>query len=187
MTTAAAPALTPAKAPIPHAAAGASYFGAFLSLAVTAAGVIGIRDGLVAAGAMNGSLWTTNAVNWIDGLTFADWMMPAGVAAVIVGVYCVVLAVTPRRTTAAAVAGRTSVVISHRDIARIAESAAQTVPGVTDARATSKRRTVTVRTHTTGQDAAGVKSAVSGAVSAALDVLAKRPRIVVRTRTGAHS
>jgi hypothetical protein len=181
------PALTPAAARTPQAPAAASYTGALLSLLLVAAGVVGIRDGLAAAGALNGSLWTTDAVNWIDGLRFAYWMPPAGVLAVILGLVLVLVAVTPRRRTTSAISGCTSVVIGHRDVARIAASVTQTMPGVTDARATSTRRTVTVTARTTGQDPATVKAAITAAVSEALGSLSQPPKIVVRTRTGSHS
>jgi hypothetical protein len=181
------PVLTPAAARTPLAPAPASYTGALISLLLVAAGVVGIRDGLVAAGALRGSLWTTDTVNWIDGLRFDYWMLPAGVVAIIVGVVLVLVALAPRRRTTTAMSGRTSVVISHRDVGRLAASVAQTVPGVTDARATSKRRTVTVIARTTGQDAAAVKAAIAATVGDALGALSKPPKIVVRTRTGSHS
>ena len=184
--TVSGPALTPAAARTPRAPAAASYTGAVLSVLLVAVGVLGIRDGLVAAGALNGSLWSTDAVNWINGLRFAYWMLPAGVIAILLGLVLVLVAIAPRRRTTRALAGRTSVVIGHRDLARIAASTAQTVAGVTDARATSKRRTVTVTAHTTGQDPATVKAAIIAAVGDALGVLSHSPKIVVRTRTGSH-
>ena len=103
------PALTPAPARTPRAPAAASYTGALLSVLLVAAGVVGIRDGLVAASALNGSLWTTDAVNWLDGLRFAYWMPPAGVLAVILGLVLVLVAVTPRRRTTSAMSGMTRV------------------------------------------------------------------------------
>jgi hypothetical protein len=154
---------------------------------LVAVGVIGIRDGIVATGWMGGSMWTANVVNWIDGLTFAPWMIPAGIAAILVGLVVLLVALAPRRTTAVELSGKTSVVIAHRDIARIAESAARTVPGVISARADSRRRSVTVRVATTGQDATTVKSAVSQAVGAALSALSSQPKIGVRTRSGSHT
>lgn len=181
------PTLVPAQAAVPRAPAPAAYLGAALSLAVVAAGVIGIRDGIVAAGWMDGSMWTANAVNWIDGLTFAAWMIPAGVIALLLGVVLVIVALAPRRSTAVAVAGRTSVVIAHRDIARIAQSAARTVPGVIDAHADSTRRTVTVRARTLGKGDSTTKSVVSQTVSASLAALATQPEIVVRIRPGGQA
>lgn len=182
-----APTVVPADAPLPRAPAPAAYLGAALSLSVAALGVIGIRDGIVAAGWVGGSMWTANAVNWIDGLSFAPWMIPAGVIALLLGVVLVIMALAPRRTTAVPVAGQTSVVISHRDIARIAQSAARTVPGVIDANADSTRRTVTVRARTLGQGDSTITSVVSQAVSASLAALATQPKIVVRIRPGGQS
>ena len=179
--------LVPATARTPRAPAPATFLGALLSVLLVGVGIIGIRDGIVAAGWMDGVMWTANAVNWIDGLQFDAWMIPAGVGALFLGVCLLVIAAAPRRTTAVDLSAKTSVFIARRDVARIAASAAQTVPGVTDARAISKGRTVTVHTQTTGRDAATVKAAVSQVVESALGALATRPRIVVRTRSGSHS
>ena len=187
MTTAPDAALTPAAARTPHPPAGASYLGAVLSLSLVALGVIGIRDGIVSAGWLHGSSWTRNAVGWIDGLTFAGWMIPAGIVAIVIGAIFTYLGLKPRRTTTSALAGRSSLNIDRSDVARVAVAAARTVPGVTDARATANGRTVAVRVNTTGRDSADVKAAVAKAAGAALSVLAKEPRVVVRTSTGGHS
>lgn len=181
------PTLVPAPAEAPRTPAPAAYLGALLSVTLVAVGVIGIRDGIVATGWMGGSMWTANVVNWIDGLAFAPWMIPAGVASIVVGIVVLLVAVAPRRTTAVELSGKTSVVIAHRDIAAIAQSAARTVPGVINAHAVSKRRTVTVRADTTGQDASTVKTAVSQAVGSALSALSTAPKIVVRTRSGSQT
>jgi hypothetical protein len=113
-------------------------------------------------------------------------MPPAGVIAVLLGAVLVLVAVAPRRRTTRALSARTSVVIGHRDLGRLAAAVSRTVPGVTDAHVTATRRTVTVTAHTTGQDAATVKGAITAAVGDALGVLSRPPKIVVRTRTGSH-
>ncbi|WP_197379926.1 DUF6286 domain-containing protein [Mycolicibacterium mengxianglii] len=186
MTTTAGPTeatLTPAPAHIPRAPAPATYLGVLLGLLLVAAGVVGIRDGIVSAGWLEGSMWTANAVNWLDGLGFDDWMYPVAILALLLGLVVLFIAVKPSRTTAVPLRGRTTILIRNRDVARIAESAAQTVPGVTHARAESKGRTVTVRARTTGQDAATAKEAVSHAVGSALGILASPAKIVVHTRS----
>ena len=70
-------------------------------------------------------------------------------AAVLVGAWCVYAALRPRRRTAVAVAARSSVWIAPADLARLASRAAETVPGVLDARSSATLRKITVTAHTT--------------------------------------
>jgi hypothetical protein len=99
----------PAPAPVPVAPAAASYLGALCGIALVALGVVGIRDGIVAAGWIDGRLWTRMAVDWIDGQTFRGWMVPVGIIAALLGLLCVVLALKPRRKRAVALSARSSI------------------------------------------------------------------------------
>lgn len=179
--------LDPASARTPLAAARAAYTGAFLALVLLALGAVGIRDSIVAAGwfSGNGTLWTSAAIDWIDGLRPAAWMIPAGVAAAIIGAWFLVLALAPRRRTAVVVDASTSIYIDPHSIARVATLAAREVDGVLDATSTATRKKIRVRVTTTGDDT--VPAAVTHAVRTALTPLASTPKISVDTRSGGRS
>ncbi len=176
---------TPIAGRVPVAAPAAGYVGTLIALLLLGLGVVGLRDGAVAAGWLDGREWTKNAVGWIDGLTFAVWMIPVGVLAIVVGLWWLYAAVRPRRRTALAVDARSSVWIAPADVARLATAAAESVAGVLDARssATLHKITVTARTTADGGDAP-VESAIADAVRTATAILASPVKIRVRTRTG---
>lgn len=182
---ASATASMPPAAPAPVAAPVAGYAGTAVALLMLGAGVIAMRDSAVSAGWLDGRPFTTTFVGWLDGLTFTWWMIPVGLLAVVVGAWCVYAALRPRRRTAVAVAARSSVWMAPADLARVASRAAETVPGVLDARSVATLRKITVTAHTTaGSGAPQIKSEVAEAVRDAATIVSKSPKIRVRTRTG---
>lgn len=179
----------PATPPPPAAAPVAGYVGSLIALLTLALGVIALRDSAVYAGWLDGRPWTLNAVEWLDGLTFQWWMYPVGVLAILVGLWSLYSALRPRRRTGLQLAADSSVWINKTDLARIATSAAERVPGVLDARSTATLRKVTVTAVTTaaerGRGGNQVKTAVTAAVENTLDaVVADQPKVAVRVRTG---
>lgn len=189
-TTAAAPSdarekTLPAPGRAPVAAPAAGYVGTLVALLTLAVGVIALRDSTVSAGWLGGRSWITAAIEWIDGLTFTWWMIPAGIASIIVGVWWVYAALRPRRRTAIAVAAQTSVWIAPADLARVASHAAATVPGVLDARSSATLRkikvTVQITADSTGNE---IKNAVTQAVRDSGGFLTAPHKVAVRTRTG---
>jgi hypothetical protein len=184
-TRASANASMPPAAPAPVAAPVAGYVGTVLALLLLGAGVIALRDGAVSAGWLDGRPFTTTFVGWLDGLSFAPWMVPVGLLAVVVGAWFAYAALRPRRPTAVAVAARSSVWMAPADLARVASRAAETVPGVLEARSSTTLRTLTVTAHTTaGSGAPQIKAAVTEAVGDAATIVSTPPKIRVRTRTG---
>lgn len=183
VTPAATP-VPPTAAPPPAAPVGAGYIGVLCALGLMALGVVGIRDGIAAAGWIRGSRWTQNAVNWIDGQSFHVWMIPVGVAALLLGLVCVYVAVKPRRVRAIPLTARTSIYLDLADTSRVAAAAARAVPGVVDVRSRARRRTITIRAQTTGGDPASQRAAIIDAVTDALSSLAKTPTVRVRTNIG---
>ena len=184
-TPASAEASIPLAAPAPVAAPTAGYAGTAIALLMLGAGVIALRDSAVSAGWLDGRPFTTTVVGWLDGLTFTWWMIPVGLLAVLVGAWCVYAALRPRRRTAVAVAARSSVWMAPADLARVASRAAETVPGVLDARSSATLRKITITAHTTaGSGAPQIKSAVAEAVRDAATLVRTTPKIRVRTRTG---
>lgn len=184
---AATPPVRPAPAPPPKAPAAAGYLGAICALGIIALGVIGIHDGIAAAGWISGPRWTHAAVTWVNGQHFHLWMIPVGVVAVVLGLACLYVAVKPRRHRAVPLSARTSVYLELSDAARVAAAAARSVPGVTKATARARRRKHTIHAHTTGADPAAQHAAIADAVTDALAPLAKTPKLRVRTRIGGRS
>lgn len=109
-------------------------------------------------------------------------MVPAGVIAIMVGTWSVYAAVRPRRRTAIAVTARSGVWIGRADLARLASHAAESVPGVLDARSSATLRTITVTARVTA--ASGMESTIVEAVRDATAITTTPLKIRVRTRTG---
>jgi uncharacterized protein DUF6286 len=169
----------------PVAAPAAGYVGTVIALGMLAIGVIALRDSAVTAGWLDGREWTKGAIGFVDGLTFDWWMIPAGVGSILVGVWWVYAALRPRRRTAVAVAAKSSVWMAPAELARLASHAAESVPGVLEARSSASLRKITVTAHTTANGSATeVRSAVIDAVRAATAILSTPPKTRVRTRTG---
>ncbi len=171
----------------PVAAAAAAPLGVVFAVALGALGVVGVRDGLVAAGALGGTPWITSAITNVNGLTPHTWMLPAGVVAVLVGLWWVLAALQRRRRTAVQLDADTAVWMRPVDLARVAAAAAEDVSAVESVRASGKRRKVTVNVTTPAGDSAQVRTQVQEAVSARLAPVATMPRIKVTTRTSGES
>lgn len=174
----------PAAAPPPLAPAAAHYVGVISALLLTAAGAVGIRDGIAAAGWISGPSWTRAAIDWLDGQSAQGWMVPVGVLAALLGLVLIGTALSPRRRTAIPVNAKTSVYLDVSDTAKLAAAAARVVPGVTKANASATRRAVKVSARTTGPEV--TTDAITGAVRTALQPLSSTPRISVRTRVERH-
>lgn len=174
------------RAPVPLAATGASRVAVALALAVVAAGVVGIRDGLAAAGWIGGGQWLPSAIDAVDGLGPAAWMVPAGVGVGAVGIALMVIAVLPRRRTAVPLNAESAVYLARGDVGKLASGAASSVAGVLEARTTSSRRKAVVRCLVTGREHE-LREQISAAVSEELGVLSTPPRVVVQIRTESTS
>jgi hypothetical protein len=157
-----------------------------LALVLAAVGCVGIRDALIGIGWISGEPWTPPAVDALNGLTPAGWMLAPGVVLGLSGIALVVLAVLPRRRTAVPLSAGTAVYLERGDISKVADAAACDVPGVLDARTTASRRQVVVRCRVTGQTPE-LRRAVTEAVTQELAALQTPPKVVVRTRTESSS
>jgi hypothetical protein len=169
-------------APAPVAAAVASRAAVLLALLVVAAGGVGIREALVDLGWIGGSHWLRPAVDVLNGLTAATWMVGAGTILGALGIAMMVLAVLPRRDTALPLSAQSAVYLERADVAKLADAAARGVPGVLDARSKVSRRKAVVRCRVTSPTQELPRS-VTAAVSRELDMLQTPPRVVVRIRT----
>lgn len=174
----AAPATAPLSAPKRPVSPGAiTAVGVVLAVAVTALGLVGLHDALVAAGALTGRSWTATAVSDVDGTRRGLWLVPAGILAVLVGLWLLLTALRPRPRTAIALRSQTGVVLRPRDVATLARSAAGDVDGVTSATATARRRSISIAVVATSVD--GIQEAVTAAVAARLSALETTPALQV--------
>ncbi|GAB3691827.1 DUF6286 domain-containing protein [Corynebacterium nasicanis] len=78
--------------------------------------------------------WVEPVTMTIGNATFQPWMLPAGAAAVLLGLFLVWVAVRPRSLTHRAVRSEASLWIRPVDISRLLSATARRVPGVATAR-----------------------------------------------------
>lgn len=172
----------PTKAPV--GAPPSAVPGFLCALIVTGVGVCGIRDALVALGAIHGRAWSRQSVGYLHGLTPNGWMIPIGVVAALVGLWFLLLGLRPRRSSATPASSSNAVWIAPGDLARIGASAARQQPGVIRASASAKRSKLTVNVVGTAEQTQGLQAVVGSQVSNRLNPLPKSPTVKVRTRTG---
>ena len=170
--------LPPAKTPIGPGAI--TFVGAFLSLLVILAGAVGLQAAASAAGISRSAPWLTSAIDNVDGLRPTGWMLPTGIVLVLLGLWLLVTALRPRPKTAVALTAQTGVYIRPRDMATLAEHAADDLDGVASVRARASRRKVTMSVQSTGGP--GVADAVKAAVTDQLQPVQRTPRVAVKVK-----
>ncbi|OZD07209.1 hypothetical protein CH275_08615 [Rhodococcus sp. 06-235-1A] len=172
---------TTSKKPVanPTAAVPAILF----ALVLIAAGVVLGREALLKLGALDGPEWVGPAASHLDGLTAQQWMLPGGIAAVVVGFILVFVAVRPRRRTHRALTEQ-DIWLRKGDVAAVARTVALDNVGVDTATAKSGNKKVTVSASTlTGTDTSALKSSIVTSVDDALRPLASAPKVRTRVRT----
>ncbi|GAA0941689.1 hypothetical protein GCM10009554_33530 [Kribbella koreensis] len=170
MTAAKRPVRTPAAVPV----------GIIGAIALGLLGAAAIRDALQALDVVKGTSWSGWLADRIKLIEPADWMLPAGIVAVLVGLWFLIAALKPRRTTQWQI-GDSSVWIRPKDAARLAAGAASEVGSVLSATTSAKRRRISVDAVTT-TDAAHVGEELEAAVTSRLAPLSRPPRIRTRVR-----
>ena len=170
-----AAAMTAAKTPVGSGPIAA--VGLILALLLTGAGVVLIRDALVYFGLLSGTPWNLSVVHAVNGVTAAAWLVPVGVALVLLGLWLLWRALRPRARTAVSLTATTGVFLRPHDIARFAETAAEGVGGVISADVNASRRSVTVRVRGTGSD--DLADQVRAAVTERLSALDRPPAVKV--------
>ncbi len=177
----ATPAQEPLKAAKTPVGPGAiTFVGALLSLLVIVMGAAGLQTAASAAGISTSQPWLTRLLEGSDGLRPLGWMLPVGALLVLVGLWLLVAALRPRPRTAVALKAQTGVFLRPRDMARLAEHAADDLDGVAAVHARSTRNKVTVRVESTGDP--GVAEGVRSAVTEQLATLKKAPRVAVQIK-----
>jgi hypothetical protein len=153
--------------------------GPIMALVLTGIGFVLLHDAVAEADNRPGRTWLASVVDGLDRTTAEWWMIPAGVAVALAGVWLIVTAVRPRSRKTLAVTSQTGVFLRTRDIARLASAAADDVDGVLSASSVASRRAVTV---TVESDRDAVADLVRDTVSERLSALANPPKIKVRVR-----
>lgn len=154
------------------------------ALVLLGAAVVLVRDALVDFGALSGDLWSTAALQWFDGRSAAGWMIPAGIAVALVGLWVIVLALRPRPRTAFPVGDTGQIWISPRDLARLARASAARVDGVHEVRGVSAtRRRTKVSVVTTTADPRTLRDEVRDEITTTFAALGEAPGISVKART----
>ena len=157
-----------------------TFVGAVLSLLVILIGALGLQTAASAAGISKAQPWLTRWLERTDGLRPLGWMLPVGLLLILAGLWLLVTALRPRPKTAVALNAQTGVFMRPRDMARLAEHAADDVDGVAAVHVRSTRSKVILRVQSTGGP--GVADAVKDAVTEQLDAVKKAPRVAVTVR-----
>jgi uncharacterized protein DUF6286 len=148
--------------------------------ALVALGVIAARDVLISAGAITGTPWIVNALDYVDGLTAQTWMTPAGVGVAVVGLLLMIAAVKPRRRTHRPLSAPDTW-IAPRDVNRLARNAVEPLTGVASASVTGSVNKISLTlVPLAGYQRAALESAARTAVTEALAPMARPPRVRVR-------
>lgn len=151
-------------------------------------GVVALRDTAIALQWLHGIPWIDTLIDRIDGLRFAWSMIPAGIAALALGMILVIVALRPRRRTALAVEAASSVWMSPWELAAVATYAANAVPGVFGARTSATRRALTITARVADSATTAAKAAdVETAVRSAIGVVAHPPKVDVTLADGVAS
>lgn len=170
--------LKAAKSPVSSALIAA--VGIVLALGLTAVGVAAVRDALVYAGLVDGTPLLSSAARAVNGTTTSTWLVPVAVVLAVLGLWLLTLALKPRRSTTVALSASTGVVLRRKDVARVAQIAAEHVDGVEHASASSTKRAVTIRLTDTGDP--NIAEQVQHAVTNKLTALENPPTVKVRRR-----
>lgn len=181
--------LTPPRPPT--AAPAAVPAAVVIAIGLLGLAAVAARELLIARDVIGGPPWLRNTFEWIGRLHWQQWLVPAAIAALAVGILCVLLALAPRTRTHVAL--RTTATSAPTtwmrpvDVARMCSARASTVPGVAVAHTTVDRRRSTVHVRAddsvTGPATAALAQAVTDVVRLSLEILDRPLKLRVRIRT----
>lgn len=146
----------------------------FITLAV-----VGIHDLAVTQKWATGQSWSRAAIDGINGVTRADWVVPLAVVALLLGLVMLLMSLAPRRTTHRHVPsseGSIDVWIVPAALGKLARGAAEDAPGVLTAhsKVSSRRIRLMVRS-TPGVDEARTVERAGELVAARIGRLSDLP------------
>ncbi|WP_157018373.1 DUF6286 domain-containing protein [Cryptosporangium arvum] len=154
--------------------------GPVFAILLTATGVVLLHDALSEVDSAPGRTWLAALADGLDGFSAQWWLIPAGVAVALIGMWLIVAALRPRSRRSLAVVSETGVFLRTRDVARLASAAADDVDGVLAAHSVAGRRSVTV---TVDSDVPGIADRVRETVDRRLDALVEPMAVKVRVRS----
>lgn len=171
--------------PVPLAAPAARPVAYLVALTLAAIGVIAGHDLMVRLEAIGRPEIIAGFVDWLDGHGWDAVLLPASVAALILGTALVLVAVKPRRRTHVRVLGDADMWLRPVDVGRLASRIARRCPGVYDATAIAAPRAVTVSIDGAAPNGDDPADDVRAAVAAELGgAVADPPTVKVRTLRG---
>ncbi|MBY6349382.1 hypothetical protein [Rhodococcoides corynebacterioides] len=141
-------------APRPLAAPAATPWALLWTLALLAGAAVLIRDALAVWNVVPGEAWTASALDYLDGLGPQSWMVPAGIAAAVVGVLMILASLKwrGRRYRPSGIAD--DVWIHRSDRAKLAAAASDT-SGTSGASATGSAAATSTATDAENGTATG--------------------------------
>jgi hypothetical protein len=149
-----------------------------VSAALIGVGLVAGRELLVEHEVIDEAPWVANTFGWVGRLTWATWMLPLAIGAVVLGLLLLVAAVKPRAHSHVGTATSPVLWLTTTDTARASTAAALHAEGVIRAHTTADRRTVRVRV--VGDDTnPDIVDAVQHRVGRALADLDPKPEIRV--------
>ena len=166
----------------PKARPAASGVSLVLALALVGVAVVAVRDLAVDRGWTNGTAWTGDLVDRLDGTAAGVPAVIVGVVLALAGLWLVLTAVRPAASTHEATSGPSDVWITRSAVRAVATGAAEHTPGVAAASSRHRRGRVVV---TVQSDRPGVAADVETAVRTALDGLSTH-EVTVRTEEVKH-
>ncbi|MBI8999505.1 DUF6286 domain-containing protein [Corynebacterium sp. CCM 9185] len=128
----------------PAASPVARYLAILLGLLLLAAAGVAGRDLYIRYADVEWQPWVSTATNWISALSYRNWMLPAGIAALIIGLLLLWASVRPRTKTHREINSEVAVWMRPVDIARMCTASAQRVPGVMGAHTVARKRSIDV-------------------------------------------
>ncbi|PTR31366.1 putative alkaline shock family protein YloU [Rhodococcus sp. OK519] len=175
----------------PTAAPAAVPAAVVISIGLLGLAAVAARELLISRGTISGAPWLRNTFEWVGRLHWQEWLVPAAIAALAVGVLCVLLALAPRTRTHVAVRTSSGVPTAWMrpvDIARMCSARAGTIPRVSVAHTTVDRRRATVHvvtddTITGPEDLRNLERAVTDSVRPSLELLDRPLKLRVKART----
>ena len=172
----------------PTATPGSVVITILFALVLLALAGIAIRDFIIEMKWISGTEWIAAASRWISSLSWQVWMWPAAVALIIVGLWFLIVSITPRPKTHFAVDGvedvegySPSTWTRRVDVARRSSAVARDVRDVLEANTVVKKRKVKVSV-LLSEDSPETRATITERVSAAIAPVAPGRTVKLKTR-----
>lgn len=172
------PSLATAKAPLGTGVQ--PILGMLWALGLIGLGGVGVRDALVYAGAIDGKPWLEQLAGHLNDREPHDWMIPAGVAVAMVGLFLIVVALRPRPRKGIALTAHTGVYLSSGSVQRVSKSVASQVDGVDTTSVSASRRSVKITATTFSDSPEATRAEIERVVTDRLSALEQPPVVRVR-------